>query len=71
MDQQQQARIEALGPAETIVATLINFTDHMVHNRTGMVTPDPQGALGVRWQPVICCSRETPESKVIVLGAPP
>ena len=54
MDQQQvQKRVEALGPAERIVQSLTTFTDHMVHNRPGMVTKDPTSATGVKWEPVI------------------
>lgn len=51
MDQQQ--RIEALGPAERIVSALTTFTDHMVHNRPGMITADPSSPTGIRWEPVI------------------
>lgn len=53
MDQQQQARAEALGPAETIINTLTNFSDHMVHSRPGVVMPDNRTRTGVRWIPVI------------------
>jgi hypothetical protein len=53
MDQQQQQRIEALGPAEQIITTLTRFTDHVVHNRPGMVVKDANHARGVRWSPVI------------------
>ena len=54
MDQQQvdQARVEALGPAEQIINTLTTFTDHMIHNRPGMVTQDARTNIGVRWVPV-------------------
>lgn len=52
MDQQQQ-EIEALGPAEGIIQTLTSFTDHMVHNRPGMVVKDGRTRTGVRWTPVI------------------
>lgn len=51
MDQQQ--RIEALGPAERIIATLTAFTDHMIHNRTGIVSTDGRTTLGVRWEPAL------------------
>jgi len=51
MDQQQ--RVEQLGPAEKIINTLINFTDHCVHNRPGLTTKDPHALLGVKWEPVI------------------
>lgn len=43
---------ENLGPAERIIQTLIGFTDHMVHNRAGMVSPDATTPIGVRWDPV-------------------
>lgn len=44
--------VEKLGPAEKILQTLLNYADHMVHNRPGMVTPDGRHAIGVRWVPV-------------------
>jgi Mg-chelatase subunit ChlD len=43
---------EKLGPAEKILQTLLNYTDHMVHNRPGLVTPDARHTIGVRWIPV-------------------
>jgi hypothetical protein len=43
---------ETLGPAERIVQTVLAGTDHMVHNRPGMVTPAAGTVTGVRWQPV-------------------
>ena len=46
------AAAEKLGPAEKILQTLLNYTDHMVHNRPGMVTPDARHTIGVRWVPV-------------------
>ncbi len=46
-----QERREALGPAERILETLTRHVDHAVHNRPGMVTPAPEQATGVRWQP--------------------
>ncbi len=42
-------RLEALGPAERILQTLTSFTDHMVHNRPGVVFEDPTSPIGVRW----------------------
>lgn len=47
-----QKRVEALGPAETVLNTLTQFMDHAVHNRPGMVSPDPRNPTGVAWQPV-------------------
>lgn len=41
---------ENLGPAERIIGTLLNYTDHMVHNRPGLVAPDGRFAVGVRWE---------------------
>jgi hypothetical protein len=43
---------ENLGPAETIIQSLLAFSDHMVHNRPGVVVPDRRTNVGVRWQPV-------------------
>ena len=43
---------EKLGPAEKILQTLLTHSDHMVHNRPGMVTPDARHTVGVRWVPV-------------------
>lgn len=53
MDQQQQGRIEALGPAERIIQALTAFTDHVVHNRPGMIVKNPNTPIGVSWSPVI------------------
>jgi hypothetical protein len=41
-----------LGPAETIISTLLNYNDHMVHNRPGVVSQDARTNVGVRWAPV-------------------
>ena len=43
---------ENLGPAERIIQTLIAYSDHMVHNRPGVVSPDAASPAGVRWVPV-------------------
>jgi hypothetical protein len=40
---------ENLGPAERIINTVLAYSDHMVHNRPGMVSPDPTSPTGVRW----------------------
>ncbi len=45
-------RKEALGPAETILQTLLTYSDHMVHNRPGAVVRADNTAVGVRWMPV-------------------
>lgn len=52
MDAVDPARVEALGPAERIVAAVTTWTDHMVHNRPGMVTERRGSATGTRWEPV-------------------
>lgn len=43
---------ENLGPAERIIQTILAYSDHMVHNRPGMVVPDASLVIGVRWAPV-------------------
>jgi len=43
---------EDLGAAERIIQTLLGYSDHMVHNRPGMVVTDARHTLGVRWEPV-------------------
>jgi len=45
-----QDRLEALGPAERIIQTLTTMTDHMVHNRPGLVST-VQGQIGAKWEP--------------------
>jgi len=40
---------EKLGPAERIIKTMTPFVDHVVHNRTGVVRPDPGTPVGVKW----------------------
>lgn len=47
-----QQRVESLGPAERIIQALITHTDHLVHNRPGMVSADGRTTIGVRWVPV-------------------
>lgn len=46
------ANRENLGPAETIIQSLLAYSDHMVHNRPGVVVPDRRTTVGVRWDPV-------------------
>ncbi|MEM6925387.1 MAG: hypothetical protein AAF602_00560, partial [Myxococcota bacterium] len=46
-------RLESLGPAERIVQAVLTWTDHLVHNRPGMVVPDAASVTGTRWIPVI------------------
>ncbi len=47
-----ERRREGLGPAERIINTLLSHSDHMVHNRPGVVTRDGRTTVGVRWAPV-------------------
>lgn len=47
---QAAGRVEALGPAERIINAITQYTDHMVHNRPGMVFPDNRQKVGVRWE---------------------
>ena len=44
-------RVESLGPAEHILQALITYSDHMVHNRPGVVIPDRSLPVGARWVP--------------------
>ncbi len=46
------AVIEKLGPAERIINAILAYSDHMVHNRPGVVVPDPTSVTGVKWSPV-------------------
>ena len=43
---------ETLGPAERIINTLLNTTQHLYHGRPGFVVKDTRSATGVRWSPV-------------------
>jgi hypothetical protein len=44
-------RVEDLGPAERLIAALLTDSDHMVHNRPGIVVPAPGSSTGVKWEP--------------------
>lgn len=43
---------ETLGPAEIILQSILTYTDHLYHNRPGMVVEDDSSHVGVRWSPV-------------------
>lgn len=43
---------EQHGPAETILQSLLGYSDHLYHNRPGVVVPDAGSLVGVRWFPV-------------------
>lgn len=58
-------RLEGLSAADRIIQTLLEGSDHLVHHRTGIVTPDARHRIGVRWAPATC--REV-EGKHIVYG---
>lgn len=47
-----RARLEALGPAERVIQTLLTWSDHLVHHRPGLVTQDRSVPTGIRWVPV-------------------
>jgi len=47
----EQQRVEALGPAERLIQTITQYTDHMTHNRPGLVVSDTRQKIGVRWDP--------------------
>ena len=42
-------RVENLGPAERVISAISQFTDHLVHNRPGIVVPNAKANIGVRW----------------------
>jgi hypothetical protein len=42
----------ALGPAERILQTVLSYSDHMYHNRPGILIQDLGSAVGVKWLPV-------------------
>lgn len=56
-------RVEALGPAEHTINALTRWTDHVVHNRPGMVSPDARTTTGVRWVPVTWKAKD--DAKVV------
>ena len=41
-----------LGPAEHIIQAILTHSDHMVHNRPGIIVADARQSTGVRWEPV-------------------
>lgn len=44
----QNGRVESLGPAESIINTLVGYADHMLHNRPGVVIKYPN-EIGLEW----------------------
>jgi len=64
MNQNQQQRVEALGPAERLIQTLTTMTDHMAHNRPGMVS-HLAGEVGAKWEP--CTWVQEGDDKVVYL----
>jgi len=57
-----QDRLEALGPAERIIQTLTTMTDHMIHNRPGLVST-VAGQIGAKWEP--CTWKQEGDEKVV------
>lgn len=43
---------ENLGPAERILQTVLAYSDHLIHNRPGLIVADARAVVGVRWEPV-------------------
>lgn len=43
---------ETLGPAEVILQSILTYTDHLYHNRPGIVVADARQKVGIRWEPV-------------------
>jgi len=41
---------ENRGAAEHIINQITTYTDHMYHNRPGVVTPAPGSTIGVKWE---------------------
>ena len=58
-----QKRLEALGPAETVIKALTTMTDHMAHNRPGLVSVTKNGGIGVQWEP--CTWVQEGDDKVV------
>ncbi len=56
---------EKQGPAETIIQTLLTYSDHAVHNRPGIKIPDARTKIGVRWEPV---THKLEENAKVVYG---
>ena len=54
---------EELGPADRIIQTVLAYSDHMVHNRPGMVEKDASATVGVKWSPVT--HREEAGKKIV------
>lgn len=43
-------RIEALGPADRLIGTILTYAEHLHHGRPGLVTPAPGTPIGVAWE---------------------
>jgi len=56
--------VENLGPAEKIIQALLTHTDHLYHNRPGIVVADRRITTGVRWDPVTWKAGENGERTV-------
>ena len=59
------ARVEALGPAERMINTLVTYADHAYHGRPGIVSADPASPTGVKWEPVTHKDEGDPVEKVV------
>ncbi|MGF1465648.1 MAG: VWA domain-containing protein [Sandaracinaceae bacterium] len=54
---------EHRGPAEILLQSLLTYTDHLYHNRPGVVVADRTVPIGLRWSPVT--HREEGGDKVV------
>lgn len=60
---QEQNRIEALGPAEKIIQTLMQHADHLYHGRPGIFVKNSTSVIGGEWFPVT--HKQEGEQKVV------
>ena len=58
-------RREGLGPAERLIQTLLDSTDHIIHHRPGVMVVDRRAPFGYRWQSVTW--RQEGQRKVVYL----
>lgn len=58
---------ETLGVADRILQTVLQYRDHAVHNRPGVVRTDASTPVGVRWDPVTTREEEGGRKGVFLL----
>jgi hypothetical protein len=42
-----------MSAAERLIKALLTFTDHIVHNRPGIIRKEEKNPAGFRWEPVV------------------